>query len=104
MFNRILLPLDRSTLAECVLPHTIAVARAFESRVTLLNVMDMPREARWRNAMDPLNWQIRKAEANAYLHEVDLRLQAAGLLTETHILEGFALNKSAGFRTPMRPN
>ena len=97
MFNRILLPLDRSALAECVLPHAIALARAFESQVTLLHVMETPREARWRRAMDPLNWQIRKTEATTYLHEVDLRLQAAGLLTETHILEGFAAEQVIGF-------
>jgi nucleotide-binding universal stress UspA family protein len=97
MFNSILLPLDRSELAECVLPHAFAVARAFGSQVTLLNVMDVPREARWRNAMDPLNWQIRKAEANAYLHEVDLRLRATGLLTDMHILEGFAADQISGF-------
>ena len=103
MFNRILLPLDRSALAECVLPHTIAVARAFESQVTLLHVMDTPREARWRSAMDPLNWQIRKAEANTYLHELDLRLQAAGLLTETHILEGFAAEQVIGFSDTHAP-
>jgi len=97
MFNQILLPLDRSALAECVLPHAIAIARAFESQVTLLHVMDTPREARWRRAMDPLNWQIRKAEATTYLHEVDLRLQAVGLQTETHILEGFAAEQVIGF-------
>jgi len=97
MFDRILLPLDRSALAECVLPHAIAIARAFGSHVTLLHVMDTPREARWRRAMDPLNWQIRKAEATTYLHEVELRLQAVGLLTETHILEGFAAEQVIGF-------
>ena len=97
MFKRILLPLDRSALAECVLPHTIAFARAFESQVTLLHVMDTPREAHRRPAMDPLNWQIRKAEAKTYLHDLDLRLQAAGLLTETHILEGFAAEQVIRF-------
>jgi nucleotide-binding universal stress UspA family protein len=97
MFNRILLPLDRSALAECVLPHAIAIARAFESQVTLLHVMDTPREARWRRAMDPLNWQIHKAEATTYLHGVDLRLQAAGVLTEAHILEGVAAEQIIGF-------
>jgi len=97
MFKRILLPLDRSALAECVLPHTIAIARAFESQVTLLHVMETPREARWRRAMDPLNWQIRKAEAKTYLHDLDLRLQAAGLLTETQILEGFAAEQVIKF-------
>jgi nucleotide-binding universal stress UspA family protein len=97
MFNRILLPLDRSALAECVLPHAIAVARAFGSQVTLLHVMETPREARWRRAMDPLNWQIRKAEATTYLNEVDLRLRAAGLPTETHLLEGAAAEQVIGF-------
>ena len=104
MFNRILLPLDRSALAECVLPHTIAIARAFESQVTLLHVMDTPREARWRRAMDPLNWQIRKAEATTYLHDVDVRLQAAGLLTETHILEGVAAEQVIGFSDTHTPH
>jgi hypothetical protein len=49
--------------------------------------------------MDPLNWQIRKAEATAYLHEVDLRLQAAGLLAETHILEGAAAEQKRDFQS-----
>jgi len=97
MFDRILLPLDRSALAECVLPHAIALAHAFESQITLLHVMDTPREARWRRAMDPLNWQIRKAEATAYLSEVDARLQTAGLLTDPHILEGIAAEQVIGF-------
>jgi nucleotide-binding universal stress UspA family protein len=103
MLNQILLPLDRSALAECVLPHAIAIARTFESQVTLLNVMDLPREERWQNVMDPLNWQIRKAEATAYLHEVDLHLQTAGLLTETHILEGFAAEQISEFSDTHAP-
>jgi nucleotide-binding universal stress UspA family protein len=97
MFKRILLPLDRSALAECVLPHTIAIARAFESQVMLLHVMDTPREPRLRRAMDPLNWQIRKAESKKYLHELDVRLRAANLQLETHLLEGFAAEQVIGF-------
>ena len=97
MFNRILLPLDRSALAECVLPHAIAVARAFGCPVTLLHVLDTPREPHLRRAMDPLNWQIRKAEAKMYLGELERRLQAAGLSTDTHILEGFAAEQIIAF-------
>lgn len=88
MFGRILLPMDRSSLAECVLPHTIAIAQAFESQVTLAHVMDPPDQANWRRAVDPLNWQIKKAEAESYLDDLTLRLQKAGLQTEKHILEG----------------
>ena len=96
MINRILLPLDRSELAECVLPNAIAVARAFESQVTLLHVLDTPQEVRWRRSTDPLNWQIRKAEAQTYLLETALRLSATGLLTETQILEGAAAEQVLG--------
>ncbi|MBN2004050.1 MAG: universal stress protein [Anaerolineae bacterium] len=97
MFDHILLPLDRSALAERVLPHTIAIARAFGSQITLLSVMVTPCEARWRRAMDPLNWQIRKVEAQTYLQEVALCLQEIGLHAETCILEGAAAEQIAGF-------
>lgn len=39
MFNRILAPLDCSPLAECVLPHAIALARIFDAQVALLHVL-----------------------------------------------------------------
>ncbi|MCX6560204.1 MAG: universal stress protein [Candidatus Aminicenantes bacterium] len=97
MFNCILLPLDRSPLAECVLPHAVAIARAFDGRVMLLHVLERPREERQRRAMDPLTWQVRQAEAKTYLHGLDLRLQAAGLQPETHLLEGSAAEQVVGF-------
>ncbi len=97
MFNQILLPLDRSELAECVLPHTVAVARAFESHLAFLHVMETPREEYGRRAMDPLNWQIRKAEAKNYLQELDSRMQKAGLQTEMHLWEGFAADQVIEF-------
>ncbi len=97
MFNRILLPMDRSPLAECVLPHTAAVARAFESQVTLVHVMDPPHRANWRRAVDPLNWRIRKAEAESYLGDLVLRLQKAGLASEKQILEGSAAERIVEF-------
>jgi nucleotide-binding universal stress UspA family protein len=104
MFNRILLPLDRSALAECVLPHTVAVARAFESQVTLLHVMDPLHQAQWRRALDPLNWQIRKSEATTYLRHQTLRLQQAGLTAAIQILEGLAAEQVIEFaRTSQIP-
>ena len=39
MINHILVPLDGSSLAECVLPHMLAVARSMESKITLLQVL-----------------------------------------------------------------
>lgn len=43
MINTILVPLDRSKLAECVLPHVVAFASAFHASVTLLHVLDSNR-------------------------------------------------------------
>lgn len=103
MFNRILLPLDCSALAERVLPHAIAIARAFASQVTLLSVLDTPHEAHGRRATDPLNWQIRKAEAQTYVREVALCLQEVGVHTETHILEGAAAEQILGFADTCAP-
>ena len=40
MLKRLLVPLDGSDYAECVLPHVVALAKAFGSEVVLLQVMD----------------------------------------------------------------
>jgi nucleotide-binding universal stress UspA family protein len=97
MFKRILLPLDRSPLAECVLPHTVAVARAFASQVMPLHVVETARGSRWRRAVDPLNWLIRKAETESYLNDLTLRLHKAGLPAEKQILEGPAAERIVEF-------
>ena len=36
MFKRILIPLDGSKLAECVLPHLVTIARICEPEVQLM--------------------------------------------------------------------
>jgi nucleotide-binding universal stress UspA family protein len=97
MFTRILVPVDRSPLAECVLPHVVAIARAFESQVALLHVMDSANLASQRRAVDPLDWQIRKAEAEGYLSELTLRLQEASLPTDKHLVEGRAAEQIVEF-------
>ena len=97
MFNQILLPLDGSSLAECVLPHAVAVARAFKSQVTLVHVMYQPHRANSRRAVDPLNWRIGKTEAESYLGDQALQLQKAGLRTETQILVGSAAEQIVEF-------
>lgn len=97
MFNNILVPLDRSSLAECVLPHVVAIARAFESQVALLHVMDSANLASQPREVDPLDWQIRKAEAENYMHDMALRLQKANLPTERHLMEGQAAERIVEF-------
>jgi nucleotide-binding universal stress UspA family protein len=76
MFNRILVPLDGSPLAERVLPHALEFARIFSSTIVLLQVLDPTSFHENPNPVDPISWQIRKAEADMYLQRIAARLQA----------------------------
>jgi nucleotide-binding universal stress UspA family protein len=85
LFKHFLVPLDGSALAECVLPHTLALARAFQAQVTLLRVLALPQSG---TPVDILSWQMEKAEAEAYLGNLAVRLQTAGVTTETAVIAG----------------
>jgi nucleotide-binding universal stress UspA family protein len=88
MFDPILVPLDGSLLAECVLPHVGAIARAFDSRVVLLRVLDRNQAMEKAQLFDLVNWQINKTGAKLYLDKASARLQKSGLKVETAVLEG----------------
>ena len=88
MFEHILVPLDGSQLAECVLPHAVALARAFDAHVTLLRVLGHSHPSDRSQTVDPLEWYILKAEAKAYLDEVTNRFRKAALRTESGLVEG----------------
>ncbi len=88
MFKRILLPLDSSKLAECVLPHLVAIARICEPEVQLLRVSEPFGVTGRLRLIDPVDWQIHKAETVSYLSGIADRLQNAGLQVSTHIYDG----------------
>lgn len=90
MFEQILVPVDGSSLAENVLPHTIAMAQAYNSGVTLVSVLDPLGESLSARPIDPLDWQIRRAEVEAYLKDLASSIQACGLTAQTILLEGKA--------------
>jgi nucleotide-binding universal stress UspA family protein len=77
MFNRILVPLDGSTLAERAIPHAERFARIFGSTIILLQVLDPTSYQENPNPVDPLSWQIRKAEADVYMDGIAARLRKA---------------------------
>jgi nucleotide-binding universal stress UspA family protein len=88
MFDPILVPLDGSLLAECVLPHVVAIARAFDAKVILLRVLDRNQASEKAQLFDLLNWQMSKTGAKLYLEKISARLQKSGLRIETAVLEG----------------
>jgi nucleotide-binding universal stress UspA family protein len=103
MFDPILVPLDGSLLAECALPHAIAIARAFDAKVVLLRVMDKNQAGEKAQLFDLVNWQINKTGAKQYLEKTGARLQKAGLRIEPAVLEGLVAESiTAGDETDHR--
>jgi nucleotide-binding universal stress UspA family protein len=88
MFNHILAPLDGSTLAECVLLHLIGMAKAFNARATVLCVLETHAKGEMPSPVDPVAWEMRKAETEAYLNDVVHRLDEIGTPVESVLLEG----------------
>lgn len=88
MFDRILVPLDGSSLAECVLPHLITLVRTFDAEVELVHVLAC-NAGNGGAPVDPLSWEMRKAEARSYLDEVYTHLAEAGIdNVSVNLLEG----------------
>ena len=94
MFDPILVPLDGSQLAECVLPHVAAVARSFDSEITLLRMLEknQPCPGAPAQVFDLVNWQINKTKSALYLEKTKARFHEAGLRAQTMVLEGLAAN------------
>jgi nucleotide-binding universal stress UspA family protein len=88
MIDHILVPLDGSSLAERVLPHLFAIARPFDSRVTLLRVISRTDSAHTTQRIDPLDWQMREAEARSYLNRLTAKLSQAGLNVRNELVHG----------------
>lgn len=98
MFDSVLVPLDGSSLAECVLPHVVAVAGALDSRVTLLQVLERAESSTGPSRfVDPLRWYINDTEARSYLGKWAARLQEAGLRVESEVVEGKAAEQIIEF-------
>src|SRR5512143_2185871 len=96
MFDHLLVPLDASQIAECVLPHAVALAKACGARITVLRVLERS-DQEGGQFVDPVQWHIRKAEAEAYIASVVEKLRAQGLTAEPAVLEGDAQGRVLEF-------
>ncbi|HSL29060.1 MAG TPA: universal stress protein [Anaerolineales bacterium] len=93
MINHLLVPLDGSSLAECVLPHVIALAPMSNAKVSLLHVMQQPQHGGGVPAVDPIEWHLQKQSSEKYLDQVMMQMNSAGVLgVERVILEGNPAN------------
>lgn len=92
MTQHILVPLDGSALAEAVVPHAAALARAHHAELTLFQVI-APSELRQTAGWGPVPAPIRAgwaetalANIRAGLDAVAERLQALGIAARTEVL------------------
>jgi len=90
MYKRILVPLDGSELAERILPHVTAIAKATGAKVLLLRATD-PRHGSIaaEAATEARKWlEADQAQAARYLEGVAKRLKDAGVPTKLEVLLG----------------
>lgn len=87
VIGHILAPLDGSELATEALGYVAAMARASSARVTLLRVLEAGTA---RQPVDALEWELARGEAHAYMARVQSELAAAGVSSDTHIVDGRA--------------
>ena len=90
MFDSILVPLDGSQLAECVLPHVLAIARSFDAEITLLRMLEKKQAGTSAQLFDLVNWQINKTRADLYLEKTKAWFQESGIRVRRKLMEGLA--------------
>ncbi len=88
MIDHILVPLDGSALAECVLPHVLSIALGTHPQITLLHVLEFTHSTADSLPVDPLEWHLRKQEAEEYLGKIASQLRTKGLQVKQVITEG----------------
>jgi len=88
VINHILVPLDGSSLAECVLPHVLAIAPVTNARVTLIHVLEHPENRNGNAPIDPMGWHMQKQELQSYLEQTAERLKKSEVEASPVIVEG----------------
>jgi nucleotide-binding universal stress UspA family protein len=102
MLDPILVPLDGSQLAECVLPHAIAIARSFDAQINLLCILEKHQVSASAQLFDLVNWQIKKTKTSLYLEKTKMRFQEAGLRTQVTVQEGLVAEGITEFAQSQR--
>ncbi len=103
MYQHIMVPLDGSELAECILPHVEAIAGGCSVRkVTLVRVVEPFRvpggmESRFspeeRQRVEETDMNI----ARSYLDQIAKRLKDKGITAQSEVLYGKVASEIAGY-------
>jgi nucleotide-binding universal stress UspA family protein len=91
--NSIIVPLDGSAVAECILPHVIELAKAIKLKVVLLQTFSLKQIIyRYQDYIPDFDdmEKVSRSSASRYLEEKEQQLKAAGLDVLTIAAEGEA--------------
>jgi len=93
MYKKIMVPLDGSELAECVLPHVDAFIKGFNiSNVILVRVVEPEISYQGEYPIDPEKVaereSARKSAAKDYLNQVENRLKHEGTVLQAEVIVG----------------
>jgi nucleotide-binding universal stress UspA family protein len=81
--RHILVPMDGSAVAECALPFAAVLGQVLSARITLLRVLTAP-----PGRVDPVQWELVRAEARGQLVRSERQLTARGLTSAVAVQEG----------------
>ncbi len=94
--RRILVCIDHSSFSEPCVRHAVAISKSLGGEITLLHVMQPPRERGGAQAMDVLDWEITRQEASAFLARLEqAATKSAGHLVETRLEQGHPAERIA---------
>lgn len=93
MLGHILVPLENIRTAEHLLSYAAVIALAFDGNLVLLRTVQKPSKQPQPQFVDPLDWHIRKTEAEDELERLASQLRATGLSVQTDLLESPAVER-----------
>jgi nucleotide-binding universal stress UspA family protein len=98
MYHKILIPLDGSALAECVLPHAKAIARGCSTKkIVLLRVVEPPTTVAAEGIDFVALQSADKGVAEAYLAGIQAQLSSEGFDVSSEVLAGRAAEAISEF-------
>lgn len=86
LIRHIAVCLDRSPVGDVVMPYAVAIAGAFGAKLTVLHALEPPHDGPVPTLIDPVQWEIQRAEAQRHLDALRLEYTTIDLSAESEIL------------------
>ena len=89
MYQKVLVPLDGSDLAECALPHVKKMAKeGFIKDIIILTVIDIHPSALLEGADTTVIYKAQMNNSREYMNKVQAQFRSEGIEVKTEILQG----------------